>query len=139
MKTNQNCRTFSRKLSGTFLPLTLDALSSSFLASSFLPWARSQRADSGRYLVETPTLLTRHTQSSYMTPGPRPVENSPNDGQRTEQHQQQDPPIRNQVGNGRQNHQARRGDQHDGRRAQGRLRGGRPLQTLRCFHQKINL
>lgn len=79
--------------------------------------------------------------AATLTPVTTPVEYSPNDGQRTEEHQQQNPPIRDQVGNSGQNHQAGGGHQHDGRRAQCGLGGRRPLQTLNrsVFQQKVNL
>lgn len=81
-----------------------------------------------RLVTDTLTLIT-----ATLTLVTTPVEDSPNDGQRTEEHHQQNPPVGDQVGNSGQNHQAGGGHQHDGRRAQCGLGRRRPLQTLDRF------
>lgn len=51
---NESCLkllTCSNRVSGISLLLTLATLRSSFCAASFLPWMRSQRADSGTHLI----------------------------------------------------------------------------------------
>lgn len=59
-----------------------------------------------------------------------PVEYSPNNDKRAEEHQQRDPPATGQVSDGRQQHQARGGKKHDCRGTESRLRGISPLQPL---------
>lgn len=132
--------TFSNRPSGSFLPFTLAALWSSFLASSFLPWLRSQRADSGRNLVwntrpdvtlATPVVTLVKNKHWYLY---RPVEESPNDDERAEERRLQVPPVADQIGNAGQHHQSNRAENQDQRCGKGGLWGTSPLHPCHNVH-----
>ena len=136
--------TLSSSSSGTFLPFTLAALRISFMATSFLPWVMSQRADSGRILIETqiktlysffilrPELRCNISNRSFCWP----VEASNDKNKRAEEHQLQDPPVADDIGEARQHHQSEREEGVADNGAEGKLGGVTPLSTFTAMTQR---